>query len=279
MFFLYTNKGVVMKIGCISDLHIKQDNSEEYCQELISYYITNNLDLLLIAGDISENPIMTIEFVKSLNIEINVKYVPGNHDLWNKNGKYSTENSYQLFLADSNCLLNKCMQLTDEYCIVGHIGWYDYSLGENYDEQQFAQMSLNKRTWNDVKYIDWKLDNKQICDNFNVQIEQLINKTDKKVILLTHMISHPNFKVNFDPKRSGKDYFNAFLGSLDLHYLTHNPQVKYAICGHVHYRQTIYENDCKYILPCLCSSSQWMNFNQYSSLKKQLQTTIETITI
>lgn len=268
-----------MKIGCISDLHINVDDYIKYANEIIKYCKAERIDLLLIAGDIGENALLTIKWIADLNTKLRVKYIPGNHDLWNRSCGLSSKKSYELYLEDKNCLLNKSVDITDEYSLIGHVGWYDYSYGQNYSEDEFNLMSINDRKWNDIKYIDFELNNKQLCDCFNNDLKKLIDNTSKNVILITHMISHPNFRVLYDSKRNNKDYFNAFLGSKDLHKLTLNKKVKYSISGHVHYRQSIVQDECKYILPCLCSPNEWKNFNQYVDLQTQLKETIQLIEI
>lgn len=268
-----------MKIGCISDLHIRENEYNTYANEIIKYCKNEEIDLLLIAGDIGENAEMTVQWIKHLNVMLNVKYVPGNHDLWNRSSGLTSEESYQLYLEDDNCLLNKSIDITDEFCIVGHVGWYDYSYGQNYNYSEFDLMSINHRKWNDIKYIDFEQSNFDICNKFNDEIEGLIKDSEKDIILMTHMISHPNFKVLYDSKRDNIDYFNAFLGSDKLHTLTLNEKVKYAISGHVHYRQSLVQDGCKYILPCLCSTNEWSNFNNYTDLPTQLKETIQLIEV
>ncbi len=92
-----------MKIGTISDLHIEKPKSEEYINSLCRVCATKNIDLLLIAGDISEDAHLTINYIKKLNEKIKALYVPGNHDMWNKTNKLRTEQIYELFIKDEYC--------------------------------------------------------------------------------------------------------------------------------------------------------------------------------
>ena len=75
----------------ISDLHIDINEAYPVMDLLAAKCRQESLDLLVIAGDVSETPARTIKAVRSLqeNLQTDtgcrVCYVPGNHDMWNKN--------------------------------------------------------------------------------------------------------------------------------------------------------------------------------------------------
>ncbi len=261
-----------MKIGTISDLHLSRNEIDDYASKLVAVAINKQIDLLLIAGDISEDVIVTKKFIKKVNESLKTLYVPGNHDMWNNLNTLTTAQINEMYTLDANCLLNKKYEVNEQYTIIGHIGWYDYSLGavDKYTTEQFDTMTIDKRTWRDKNYNEWTEDNINKCYEINNQIEQLINSTNKNIILLTHMISNPNFKVLFDEKRKNKGFFNAFLGSDKLYRLTFDHKIKYAICGHVHYRKQICENQTKYICPCLGTKSEWTNYDNDITLENQI---------
>lgn len=270
-----------MKIGAISDLHIKDEESSYFLEQISDVCSKKEIDLLLIAGDISEDARLTIDYVQRLNKKVKTLYVPGNHDLWNKGNKMSTKEIYELFKRDQNCLLNKSYELTAELEIIGHIGWYDYSLGdeEQYSTLEFDSMVIDDRMWKDKKYVSWTGNNQFVCNTIDSEIETLINSNDKQKILVTHMISNPGFKVLFDESRSNKGFFNGFLGSDKLYRLTGNDLVTHAICGHVHYRKTIIENQTEYICMCLGNESEWSKYLKSPSLREQLKQCMYTFEI
>ncbi len=58
--------------------------SEDYLEALVEIVKYKKLDILLIAGDISNHYQLTHQFITQLTkqLDIPVKFVPGNHDLW-----------------------------------------------------------------------------------------------------------------------------------------------------------------------------------------------------
>ncbi len=268
-----------MKIGCIADLHINQDKINSFLTTINEIAIDEQIDLLLIAGDISNNNQMTIEFVRAINKFIPTYYVPGNHDLWQSDDEISNWEIYNTFINDEYCLLNKRIKLATDYSLVGHIAWYDYSLAnqEKYSKAEFDAMCMNERVWNDKKYNGFTKTNQLICHQFNQEIAQQIKECNDNIILMTHMISHPKLIIDTDKRRNHIDYFSGFCGSRELYELTKNKQVKYAISGHVHYRKQIIENDTKYLCPCLGSELEWKYYECNNNLKDNLLSAIQYI--
>ncbi|MGL5904341.1 MAG: metallophosphoesterase [Cetobacterium sp.] len=126
-----------MKIGIISDLHsdLYKEKGIDLLNELNNYFIQNkDIEVLLIAGDITEDINETIKFIENLKkkIEIKIYYVPGNHDIWQKQKiEIPTEDIVQKYAADKNCITGKVIQLRDDLVVIGDTGWYDYSFGYN----------------------------------------------------------------------------------------------------------------------------------------------------
>ncbi len=270
-----------MNIGVFSDLHLNAQNLQEFSYQIPKVCNDRNIDVLVIAGDISDNVYTTIEFIKYLNLKVKTLYVPGNHDMWSKSTILRTNHIYNMYYADENCLLNKSYKLTNDYELVGHIGWYDYSFGNRdlYSTTDFDKMTIDGRMWNDYKYTNLSNSNQMICFRYNRQIERLVKANSRNKILVTHMVSNPQFKVSVDSKRNHIDYFNAFLGSDDLYQITKHQNVKYAVCGHVHYRKMVKENGTKYICSCLGTKNEWHNYLTTDDVYAQLNDAIETITI
>ena len=85
-----------MKIGAISDLHVDRHpklEQDEYLNVLSQVIQHRKLDILLIAGDISNDYQMSYHFIKQLRIILIFRHIiPGNHDLWSDDSdKTSTE--------------------------------------------------------------------------------------------------------------------------------------------------------------------------------------------
>ena len=95
-----------MRIGLISDLHI--DINKDYpIVELTAETAAEQMtDVLVIAGDISETQNQTLQAIERLQslCEFPVYYVPGNHDMWNKNcPECTTEEIDRIYREDLRC--------------------------------------------------------------------------------------------------------------------------------------------------------------------------------
>ena len=87
-----------MRIGIISDLHIdRYNNSVEnihlYEGALAEEIRNRQIDMLLIAGDISNSYELTMDFIHTILKErgVIIKFVPSNHVLWHSYKSKSTQ--------------------------------------------------------------------------------------------------------------------------------------------------------------------------------------------
>ena len=256
-----------MKIGVLSDLHIDTNKKKLAENETFAEIVTRQInrqkiDLLLIAGDISSDYLVSQQFLDEVTTRsgIPVLFVPGNHDFWSiKNGETDTQKIYQFFKNQTNSLLNKPYILNDEWAIVGNAGWYDYGYGDHtkYTEADFNEMKLRFGAWQDKRYVHWGKENKQIAQLMLNKLESDFQSIgERKVILMTHVVTHPKFVVPLPHKIY--DYFNAFLGSSSYEKLYQTYPIAYSIMGHVHFRKTLVDNQTTYICACLGGSKHWL---------------------
>ncbi len=251
-----------MKIATVSDLHLDDlpINRSTFVDMLCKEITSNKADLLLMAGDISSDYRITLEFIDELTqkADFDVRFVPGNHDLWNKNNGFSTDKILNALYSHKACLIKNPL-ITNEFAIIGHIGWYDYSFAVSgqYTYEKLSERENFGRTWKDKLYVDMGATDTEVSNKINSSLEAFINcYQDKNVILVTHMISNPAFLVpSFVSELWG--YFNSFLGSTGLCKLTRYDNVKYAVCGHVHYRRVVKETGKTFICACLGYECEW----------------------
>lgn len=271
-----------MKIGTISDLHIDRSNlyyPKDY-ESILAYEVGRlKLDVLLIAGDISNHYKQTVQFIRNLKhlTRTEILFIPGNHDYWSDDEEEKT--SYEIFeyyKSQDESIIGRPYILNDDWAIVGHSGWYDYSFA---DQSQFSMERLERRkyygsTWLDKERIAWgKSDlemSKLAAESVRRDLEQV---KDKNIILMTHIVTHKQFSVPM-PHRIF-DYFNAFIGTSDFDVFYATYPIKYSIMGHVHFRSTIEEQGVQYICPCLGYQREWRT----KDLKKEIENTIQIIEI
>ncbi|WP_028558724.1 metallophosphoesterase [Paenibacillus pinihumi] len=270
-----------MNIGVISDLHVdlnEQPDEPSIEEALLQVVLERKLDTLIIAGDISNDAIRSIAVLKWLREHsgIPVLFIPGNHDYWSKdNGIKDTWEIYKQFQTYEGCLVERPYALDNGWIVIGNSGWYDYTMGEpGYSIEQFEQMHAMDRTWQDSLYVDWRMSNPNIHRYFYERLEkELEQHSGKPVIMVTHMLTHPFFKVPMPhPQWS---YFNAFLGSTDYAELYQRYGVKYGIMGHVHYRKTHNFEGTELICACLGYRKEW----RQESAVQEIRDCIQIITI
>lgn len=99
-----------MRIGLISDLHVDINEAFPILELTAETAGMQSVDALVIAGDISETQDQTIKAVERLQslCPFPVYYVPGNHDMWNKNcPERRTEEIDRIYREDPHCLSGK----------------------------------------------------------------------------------------------------------------------------------------------------------------------------
>ena len=222
-----------MKIAMLSDLHLDTHAKRHHrslvgvTSEVSQALDTLDFDLLALAGDLSNDCRLTKQIADQLRQELGrpVYYIPGNHDFYNIDNQWETNDILQFFQEDEYCLFARRLRLEDGGDIVGHTGWYDYSYGSpTYTLQQYETKTLGMGRWRDGDYIDWGMSDQDFCAKVHETIDELIDPDNRdRTLLVTHMINHPKFTVTA-PVDSRWDFFNAYLGSRELyHYLTQNP--------------------------------------------------------
>lgn len=258
----YMKKESKMKIGAISDLHVDRNpklNSQYYFETLVNVIMKREIELLIIAGDISNDYRQSIQFIKDLKnkLEMPVLFVPGNHDLWSDSTDKSSKEIFEIFKQQEDCLIESPYMINENWAIVGHTGWYDYSFADT----KFSKEKLQKgkhygATWQDKVRIDCNLSDRERSLQAANQVEQDIAAIgDRQVILVTHIVTHPAFVVP-TPHRIF-DFFNAYIGTSDFNHVYQQNNIQYSIMGHVHFRKNLIENNIQYICPCLGYPRQW----------------------
>ncbi len=253
-----------MKIGVISDLHIDNNSNEQvsivdYERSLENEAIEQNIELLLIAGDISNDHVMSHQFIENVKQRINVPvlFVPGNHDYWSvKQEEKDTHEILAYFKEQEESIIENPYIINDEWAVVGHSGWYDYTFAhKRFTTEELSEKSHNGRVWKDKLHIDWNMSDQALSKKFAADVQADLEKVkDKKIILMTHFVTHKGFGVQMPHQEF--DYFNAFIGSSDYNSFFQDYDIKYNIMGHVHYRRTD-RDELTHICACLGNRNEW----------------------
>lgn len=251
-----------MKTVFISDIHVDENKNYDVVGCLVSYLKEEQAELLVLAGDISGAWQLTQAVVRDLEERsgVEVVYVPGNHDMWNHEREHiRNDEIYQHYLNDSHCL-SRAPRRVGSYVLIGDIGWYDYSFGNPViPTAEFEKMQKDGRVWQDSRWNDWTEDNKKksewFLDKLASQMEEWKNTPQ---VLVTHMLPAEAFCVPISENNElDWGYFNAFLGTKKLKELYQRYPVKYAVCGHVHFRASYDEGGTHWMCRCLNYEREW----------------------
>lgn len=235
-------------------------SNENYVHLVANKVKQSEVELLLIAGDISNDYQRSLDFLHQLEqvSSCKVLFVPGNHDYWSKdNNVTDTYKIYEAFKADSTSILEKPYVINDEWAVVGNSGWYNHSFGSSqFSDEQFSEMTYKGRTWQDKIFVHWGASNQEMHQWFYNKIEKDVQAVSgRQIILMTHMVTHPHFIVPMPHELFS--YFNAFIGSSEYKKMYETYNIKVSVMGHVHYRKQWIENDVKYICACLGNCNEW----------------------
>lgn len=268
-----------MKIAFISDLH-SDYNYQKLRQSIISPLIQKINDekpnILLVGGDISGSAANSIAILEKIQEETDcaVYFIPGNHDIW-VNPPNSSWDNYNLFKNHSTTLIDKPLILNNDWVVVSDMGWYDYSFGPEYiNEQEFY--IKKKQLWNDAKYAKWGMNDIELNSIMMSKFEEQLEKfKDKNVIFMNHFIPYLDFIV-FKNDYSW-NISNAFMGSEKIGSLLDKyPNVKYVLFGHTHTRFGNVEYGDKRII---CNPLGYVHEWKTNSLEKEIDACFNIIDI
>ena len=131
-------------------------------------------------------------------------------------------------------------------------------------------MKIDDRLWQDKVMAIWEKPTQEIHHYFLNKLEtQLKENRRRNVILVIHVLPLRFFTVR-PPDRTWR-YLNAFLGSPDYGDLALKYNVRYVICGHVHYRKQTRINQTEFICNCLNYHNQWIKKDPADEIEATLK--------
>lgn len=237
-----------MLLGFISDLHydvnfhILQER-RPFARDDVDITITGmvrdtiklinskELDYLFISGDLM-NSVEGIDIVEELNKSCaKVYYVPGNHDIWSR--VRNAELALNEHKKSGYCLVDKILELNENWAVVGMFSWYDGSMetlgkGTAYYDQL-------KSMWADANYALWDDTNVAVAQKFTEKTSEVLKTIDyENIILLNHFVPSKEFIVHkyHDPDWN---FGNGFMGTERiLELVQQDKRIRYLTFGHTH---------------------------------------------
>jgi putative phosphoesterase len=252
-----------VKIGILSDIHVDLNNTgtDDVTSAVCQTIETENIDLFICAGDVADDYRRTMQTIEEIRTRTGRRclFVPGNHDIWVEyHPKMNSRQIYEALGDLPDNLSTIPVPLTDDWIVIGDLGWYDYSFGSaEYTKEDFDRMRFGERIWQDGIKAIWNRGTVEQHRHFYDKLKrQLEAHTDKRIIFVTHVLPINDFTVH--NRNAMWDYLNAFLGSPEYGDLVgRHSNVKYAISGHVHYRKKKRIGETEYICNCLGYIDEW----------------------
>ncbi len=221
-----------MKVGFISDLHIDFNYKFRVIDTLIQLCLDNEVEALLIAGDISNEIALSESFVDEVSKATNIPIyrINGNHEFYDQpyNEKFHSESAYAL---------------TQNTILLTTTGWYDFTWDSIGRIDKLMKGKTSRGRWTDFRYIDWE-PSKELRNGINPAIwytEQCIDRLTKtwkehnyfkNKIVMIHMVPH----IELLGDMIGYYETNPFFGSQNMSNLIFN-KIKPSLClfGHTHF--------------------------------------------
>jgi len=235
-----------MKIAIVSDIHL-DINSKYVGKDLMPIFICclkkQEADVIVIAGDLCDNAKDSIAALNRIEGELGKKvlFIPGNHDVWDKQGGQSAWDRYRQFEKHSSSLLNQPYEITDTHVIIGEMGWYDYSFAKK--GVPLENILAHIQDWGDHKWSDWNMEDADLTTKMLHNVEKQVKRYQhKKIILVHHFVPYKDFLTN-STQYMDWDVYNAFMGSASVGKMIDSYEnIEYVIFGHTHDRYGIIEN-------------------------------------
>lgn len=244
-----------MRIVATSDLHVDLANGDaEWAmfKDVAKGVASACPDVFIMAGDLVGLGKSQIAAGLGLfeGLSVPKLIVPGNHDLWLKDG-----DSYALYrdgLGETYAghgfhMLDRAPVVMGDVAFVGNIAWYDYSLAdkdlEGIEDEYYRSKRWPRRVaWNDGKYVRLGRSDAEFSNELLKQMEEDLASlpgTVKTVVVVTHHIGFEEL-VPGNPEDQARRFCNAFLGNRSLgEAVLRDPRVRYHISGHTHTKQRV----------------------------------------
>ncbi|MBI2372643.1 MAG: metallophosphoesterase [Deltaproteobacteria bacterium] len=237
-------------IASLSDLHVDYAENRELLVAICMELHARRPDLVICAGDISHDDGRIHRTLTALRaVAPTVVYVPGNHELWRKEGNALERYRVELLRIAEGAgahYLPREPYVAEGVGIVGTCGWYDYSFRAEWlglPDEVYRAKQFEGFAWSDASRVRFERDGRLLEDaeiarmmerDLREQLEDVEARADvRDVLVVTH---HLGFEASLH--RVGRkpwDFFNAFMGSVSLgETIRRGRRVRAAIHGHTH---------------------------------------------
>lgn len=254
-----------MRIAFIADIHYDLQTTYtkfDFFKTIKLVCQSKKADLLVVAGDISNNSILTIRFLEELQdfLGFPTYFVPGNHDFWSE--KQDAWELLECYQRHPQCLMHESILLQEDWLLIGTCAWYNHYANNGRHCKTFLDKGYYQGYhWMDKKKIHWGKDDPSMSQYFCEQVEkELRTYRADNIILVTHMVTVPELQIPADSEfQEDIDYFNAYISTNDFDKIYRDFPIRYSFMGHVHSRQFCCRDQIQFYTCCLGTAREWAN--------------------
>lgn len=256
-----------MKIWIFSDIHLGLNDAK---QGFIPFPVVEDADLLIVAGDVSDSIINSVEWIKKISKKVKTIFVPGNHEYYDlsieNTLKYIEENR----IGENYFILNNDSVIIDNVKFIGSTLWTDFKvLAKDEYEKIVCQSACMNYVPDFSDFIYMHEPKNNIIPPFfrpkdaeylhYLSKEYILNELNKdfsgKKVLITHHALH---KKSIDKRFKDDLSTSAYVSDLsEIFSMENKPNL--VIHGHTHTTFRYLVND----VPVICNP---MGFGIFSKL-------------
>lgn len=228
-----------MRIGFLSDLHITNNTAfiGQALDGVLEACKAKEVEKLFIAGDTTNDPYETLEFVDKLTeTGVDTYTIFGNHEYWAMGYRDMMKN-----ITHEKYLHGKSLNLKGNTVLVGLDGTFDHSFVLKVDNKYTKCLPKDKSRLNylgkgtfDLKFNKIRNYEEVFADMESKLIKSLEANRGKDIIFMTHYVPSSEFAIYKNDMIWNAN--NSFLGSTRYQELAEEYKVKKVIFGHTHNR-------------------------------------------
>lgn len=230
-----------MRVFAVSDVHVDYAENLDWVLQLSQQDYQE--DILILAGDISDDMDLLAQVFESLNGKFKaLLFVPGNHELWVQNEGHDC--SLEKFEAINSLATRHGVHTSlfewGDISFVPLLSWYDFSFGD-------PDRHL-KRAWRDFRACRWPahlIDSNAVTEFFHQKNVSLLDTENKTVISYSHFLPRIDVMPDRIPAERRRVY--PVLGSVGLGEQIKRLKPDIHVYGHSHVNQSIELDDIRFV--------------------------------
>lgn len=243
-----------MNIGSISDAHVDYNSQStrincrsEFVNAMRRGVVDHDLDVLVVAGDISGDVQLSIDVVDELDSFVRTLWIPGNHELWSSD----SDRAFARAANHEPCLIDKLVEI-DGVQFVGTTGWYNYKFAK---APAGICRSQRNKLWGD-RHCNWTLGDVELHDWMLHCLAGTLAERDraKPVVVATHVVPFREAMTYCGPS---SDITDGYIGSPELGELLVREQVDLSLFGHTHIKSSATVNGVNYVCSPVGYTFEW----------------------